>query len=201
MNAIACQTCGKVHREILVPGGYALRCVRCRATIRRRWMGSMHLSAAFALSALLLYIPANIFPILRLEMYGLTTQSTVLNGIVRFYQDGDWFLAFIVLMASIVIPALKLLGLFSLMLCVRLRIERGRRVRTWIYRFIDAIGRWAMLDVFMLAIWVGLVKLHTVGRVTAGPGAVPFALVVVCTLLASAVFDPKMIWDGEDADS
>ena len=105
------------------------------------------------------------------------------------------------LLASIVIPLLKLFALFTVILLTGLRVKQGKLLRTWLYRFVDTIGRWAMLDVFVLAIWVGLVKLNTLGKVTPGAGALPFALVVVLTLLASMLFDPQVIWDQETTTS
>jgi len=181
--------------------GLIAECIRCGSRISARSHRSLHRTAAFALAALLLYIPANIFPILRLTLYGHTSDNTVIDGVRTFYNDGDYFMAGIVLFASILVPLAKLFGLFMLVITVKLNIDRGRRLRTRIYRVIDVIGKWAMLDVFVLSIWVALVKLNTLGKVTPGPGLLPFGCVVVLTLLASQSFDPQLIWEKEHAKS
>jgi paraquat-inducible protein A len=195
---IACKTCGQVHRMESVPGGMRAMCVRCGSAIERRTAGSLQLTAAFTLSALLLYLPANLFPILHLDLYGATQDSTVWEGCVRFWQAGDYVISAIVFLASIIIPLLKLLGLFFLVTTTRLRWERGKLLRTWVYRVIESIGRWAMLDVFVLGILVSLVKLRSLATIIPGKGALAFALVVVFTLLASASFDPQLIWQREE---
>ena len=140
-------------------------------------------------------MPANIYPILRMDFYGAYSESTVWDGCVKLYQDGQWPVATIVFLASILIPLLKLLGLLFLVVVTKFRSTFFRQERTWIYRIIDAIGPWAMLDVFLLAILVALVKLGTIATVLPGPGLIAFTAMVVLTILASASFDPTSIWD------
>jgi paraquat-inducible protein A len=196
-NAIACKVCGEVHAlEPLQPGEVAC-CVRCGSTLHRRTHNSLACTAAFALAALLLYVPANTFPILHLELYGTGADNTVMHGAMLFYRDRQYVMAGVVLLASIVIPALKLLGLFFLVVTSAFDWHGGRMLRTWMYRGIELIGRWAMLDVFALSIWVATVKLQRLAQVTPGPGLFPFGCVVVLTLLASACFDPQTIWESE----
>ena len=142
-------------------------------------------------------MPANAFPILNLDLYGSHSESTVWDGVVLFYRGGNYVMAVIVLLASITIPFLKLVGLFFLILTTYFQFDRWKLFRTWLFRFIDVIGRWAMLDVFVLAIWVALVKLQRLGSVSPGPALLPFGGVVVFTLLAAASFDPKLIWQKE----
>ena len=200
-RALACPVCGQVHRVKPLAPGCVADCVRCGSRIQARNHDSLHRTAAFALAALVLYVPANLFPILRLTLYGATSDNTVFDGVRTFYNDGDLFMAVIVLLASIVIPLLKLSGLFFLVLSVQFNMRRGRGVRTWIYRGIDAVGKWAMLDVFVLSIWVALVKLNSLGSVSPGPGLLPFGCVVVLTLLASQSFDPHLIWERKPANT
>jgi paraquat-inducible protein A len=195
---IACKTCGLVHAiEPLRPGTSA-NCRRCGSRIIKRTSGSLHLTAAFSLAALILYVPANIFPILRLNMYGASSENTVWDGSVRLFTDGDYVVAVIVFLASILIPFLKLLGLFFLVATTKLRFPRWKIPRTWVYRFIDAAGRWAMLDVFVMAVLVSLVKLQRLATIIPGKGLAAFAAVVVCTIIASASFDPQLIWEKEE---
>ncbi|HWC73551.1 MAG TPA: paraquat-inducible protein A [Gemmatimonadales bacterium] len=153
-------------------------------------------TAAFSLAALLLYLPANVFPILRLNLYGATSENTVWQGCVKFYEEGDYFIALIVFLASIAIPLLKIVGLLFLSLSLRFRWVRWKTARVRLYAVIDSVGRWAMLDVFVLAVLVSLVKLQKLATVVAGKGLLAFSLVVVLTLLASQVFDPR--WISED---
>ena len=155
------------------------------------------MTAAFSSAALLLYAPANLFPILRMNMHGFISENTVWQGCVKLYQGGDTVIALIVFLASVVIPFLKLSGLFLLAISCRRRSPRWRRTRTWIYRLIDSVGRWAMLDVFALAVMVSLVRLRGIATVVPESGALAFAAVVVLTLLASQSFDPRLIWDDE----
>jgi paraquat-inducible protein A len=197
-QTIACKVCGLVHATDKVPAGVVAKCCRCGSTLERRSFQSLHRTAAFSLAALILYLPANTFPILHMDIYGATTDNTVWQGCQRLYEDGNIVIAVIVFLASIFIPLLKLLGLFFLVTTARLRWTRLQLVRTRLYQFIETIGRWAMLDVFVLAVLVSIVKLHQLATIIAGPGAVAFAGVVVLTLLASASFDPQLIWEKEE---
>jgi paraquat-inducible protein A len=200
-SAIACKTCGLVHQiEPLQPGEVAI-CSRCDSRIMKRTSHSLHLTAAFSLAAIILFIPANIFPILRLEMYGASSQNTVWDGCVRLYKDGDLVIAVIVFLASIFIPILKLIGLFFLVVATKLNFSRWKLQRTWIYKTIDTIGRWAMLDVFVLAVLVSLVKLQRLATIIPGKGLLAFGGVVVCTIFASASFDPQLIWEKEEPEA
>jgi paraquat-inducible protein A len=197
-QTIACKVCGLVHAAEIVPPGMVAICTRCGSAIERRSFQSLHRTAAFSLAALILYWPANTFPILHMDIYGATTDNTVWQGCQRLYEDGDLVIAVIVFLASILIPLLKLAGLFSLVLTARLRWTGLRWMRTRLFQFIETIGRWAMLDVFVLAVLVSIVKLHQLGTIIAGPGAIAFAGVVVLTLLASESFDPELIWENEE---
>jgi len=196
--AVLCQACGQMHTfERPGPQMVAL-CCRCGTTIAKRSPRSLQLTAAFTLAALILYIPANFLPILRLDMYGATSQNTVWDGCVMLYKDGDDLVAAIVFLTSIVIPVFKLLALFFLIVSTRLRFTGLKLPRFRVYRIIDAIGRWAMLDVFALAVLVSLVKLERMATVIPGPGLLSFALVVIFIFLASANFDPQLIWESRE---
>ena len=196
-----CKTCGHIHSSVPLPSGTVAKCRRCGATIARHTPANLHLTGALSLAALILYIPANYFPILRLEMYGASTENTVWQGTVRLFQDHDYVVAAIVFLASILIPLLKILGLLFLAATTQLRMARAKLQRTWAYRIIDTIGRWAMLDVFVLAILVSLVKLRALATILPGKGLFAFACVVVLTLIASSSFDPQLIWDDQESGS
>ena len=198
-SLLACRLCGQVHAVGAPEPGRTAACRRCGSTLEPRKTGGLQLTAALSSAALLLYWPANVFPLIRLNMYGAVSENTVMQGCVKLYQGGDAVLALIVFLASVVIPLLKLLGLFLLSVSCWRRSPRWRRTRTWIYRVIDSVGRWAMLDVFALAVVVSLIRFQGLASVAPGKGALAFAAVVILTILASQSFDPRLIWDDEEA--
>lgn len=191
----ACKTCGLLQRIETLQPGTAAECFRCGSVIGKYPADSLGRTAAFSLAALIFFVPANIYPILRMDFYGAYSESTVWDGCVRLYRDGQWPVATIVFLASILIPFIKLLGLFFLVVVTRFKSTFWRRERTWIYKTLDVIGPWAMLDVFLLAILVALVKLGQIATVLPGPGLIAFTAMVVLTILASVSFDPTSIWD------
>ncbi len=194
---IACDTCGLVQRLERLPAGAVAECFRCGSFLSaRRTAASLHLTAALSLAALVLYVPANVYPILRMTLYGAYSDNTIWDGVVSLAHHDQWGVAAVVFMASIVIPLLKLTALFFLVVTSYWRVGRRLRSRTALYKFIDRIGPWAMLDVFLLAILVALVKLGQLATIIPGPGLIAFTAVVVLTLLASASFDPKLIWEA-----
>ncbi len=192
----ACRTCGQLQRIEELRPGTAAECCRCGSIVAERKADSLRRTAAFSLAALIFYVPANIYPILRMDYYGAYSESTVWDGCVRLFQNGQWVVAAIVFMASILIPLFKLLGLFFLVATTHAGSARRRRQRTLTYRVIEVIGPWAMLDVFLLAILVALVRLEKLATVLPGPGLLAFTAVVVMTILASASFDPALIWEN-----
>ena len=195
-SVVSCDTCGLVQAIDRLPSGAAAECTRCGSFIA---VGSsrsrLEVVAALSLAALVLYVPANIYPILKMYLHGSYSESTVWDGVVTLMTYNEWAVAVIVFLASMVIPLVKLAGLFALVLTARMGWSRHLRERTWLYKFIDAIGPWAMLDVFLLAVLVALVKLSGWAKVVPGPGLLAFSAMVVLTMLASAAFDPKLIWE------
>jgi paraquat-inducible protein A len=198
---IVCETCGLMQQVETLELGARAECCRCRSIIGSRKINSLGRTAAFSLAALILYIPANIYPILRMNYYGAYSENTVWEGCVNLFRDGQWFVAGIVFLASILIPFFKLLGLFFLVITTKLRSARGRQQRTWIYKIIAVIGPWAMLDVFLLSVLVALVKLQQIATVLPGRGLWAFTGVVLLTILASASFDSKLIWEETEQAS
>lgn len=194
MNVIACETCGLVQQLESVPVRHVARCARCEGILRRNRPGSRAGTAAFSLAALFLYVPANIYPILTMEYLGRETQNTVWGGVRELFHAGMWYVAAIIFAASILVPLLKLLGLFFL---VAIRGRRWQKERTWVHKVICKIGPWAMLDVFLLSVIVALIRFGKFATVIPGPGIFAFASVVVLTMLASSSFDPRLIWKEE----
>ena len=194
-DVLCCPTCGLTLQVEAPSRGLRAECPRCGATVSQGPHGSLQLSAALAVAALILYVPANIYPILRMHFYGAYTESTVWDGVVSLAETGQYFVALIVLLASIVIPVFKLIALLYLVVSARFGLGRRLRGRTRIYRLVDVVGPWAMLDVFLLAVLVALVKLGQIATILPGPGLIAFTAVVVLTMLASASFDPRLIWE------
>jgi paraquat-inducible protein A len=198
---IVCTTCGLAQRVGILKPGMVAQCCRCAALICEHKVSSVENAVALALAALILYVPANIYPILRFNLHGAYSESTIWDGCVSLVKSDQWLVAAIVFFASILIPMFKLLGLFYLAITAQTNSLRNRQERTWIYRFIVVIGPWAMLDVFLLSVLVALVKLQQLATILPGPGLLAFTAVVVLTILASASFDPKLIWTEPDVTS
>lgn len=156
---------------------------------------SISLTLAYSLTALILYVPANIFPFMSIELYGSRNTSTIWGGIITLVESGSWPIALIVFLASIVIPFVKLLILFYL--AATARNGKHLRLKTSLYKFIEAIGRWSMLDIFLLAVLVAILKLGPWTTVEPQIGSLLFALVVIFTMVASASFDPNILWEDE----
>jgi paraquat-inducible protein A len=148
------------------------------------------------LAALLLYIPANYYPVLIIEILGEKEPNTILGGVQELVSSGMWELGMLVFVASIAVPMLKLIGLTYLMLSVHWRSRWKPRDRTHLYRLIEYIGRWSMIDMFMTSILVALVQLGALATIDPGIGATCFGAVVVLTLFAASEFDPRLVWDA-----
>jgi paraquat-inducible protein A len=155
------------------------------------------------IAAAICYIPANVLPVLNTTSLGETEADTILGGVAFLYASGSWPLALIVLIASVMIPLGKLVALVYLMLTVQRGSITNNHERTRLYRIVEIIGRWSMLDVFVVAFTVALVQLQPLTSVAPGAGVLFFAAVVVLTMLAAESFDPRLIWDassGQQAD-
>jgi paraquat-inducible protein A len=196
MSFVACDTCGLVQRlPALAPGAIA-ECTRCGVRLTRDDGGRLARTAAFSLAALMFYVPANLYPILRLEWYGTHSETTAWEGAVELFRQGQPVIGVAVFLASIVVPFLKLLALFYLVVTVRLRSAAWRRQRALVFRALEFIGPWAMLDVFVMSVLVALVKLGELATVLPGRGLFSFTAVAVLTIMASASFDRRLIWAG-----
>ena len=151
--------------------------------------------AALVMAGIIFYIPANIYPVMTVTQFGRGYPDTIMSGVIKLIEANMWPLALIIFVASIMVPVLKLIGLAFLMISVKMRSNWAPRRRTQLYRVIEAIGRWSMIDVFMVAILIALVRLGKLANVEPGIGVSSFAIVVVITMFASHAFDPRLIWD------
>jgi paraquat-inducible protein A len=171
-------------------------CPRCGEALEFRRHGSIETTWALVIAAAICYIPANALPVLNTTTLGTTEGDTILGGVAFLYESGSWPLALIVLVASVMIPLGKLLALVYLLISVQRESVASSRERTRLYRLVEFIGRWSMLDVFVDAFTVALVQLQPLMSVAPGPGVAFFAAVVVLTMLAAEAFDPRLIWDA-----
>ncbi|MBF0425220.1 MAG: paraquat-inducible protein A [Magnetococcales bacterium] len=171
------------------------RCRRCGAPAAVRKPASVSRSWALTVAAGILYLPANLLPIMTVVRLGRVQSDTILSGVAHLAASGMWFLAAVVFVASVLVPVLKLLALAGLLLAIQFGQEGYRQGRTRLYRWVERIGRWSMIDLFVIAILVAIVDLGDVATVHPGPGALYFGAVVVITLLAARTFDPRLIWE------
>jgi len=188
---IGCDSCGRVSRA--PPGA---PCPRCNAPLKLRKPDSLARSWALLIAAAALYIPANLYPILTLIRFGRGHPSTILGGVQELIEYRMWPLALLVFVASVLVPVLKLVGVALLLVSTQRRWGGRLRDRTRLFRIVDAVGRWSMIDIFMLAVLVGLVRMNLLASVTPGVGAVCFAGVVILTMLSAFSFDPRLMWDA-----
>jgi paraquat-inducible protein A len=191
MQRMGCDTCRLVTR-----GRDGALCPRCGFALHHRKPNSLARTWALVLASLILYIPANTYPFLTVIRFGSGQPSTILQGVRELMDIGEWPLALLVFFASVTVPVLKLVGLILLLTTTMAGLRTHRRDRTVLYRVLDAVGRWSMIDIFMESILVALVQFGAVVTVIPGPGAIAFASVVILTMFAARTFDPRLIWDG-----
>ncbi|GAB6093935.1 paraquat-inducible protein A [Desulfatiferula olefinivorans] len=188
---LLCRTCLR-----LVPNTSGrVRCPRCGSRVRPVPHTGLSTTWALVVTGFLLLIPANLLPIAEVVYLGAGEPDTIISGVISLMESGMTPIAVLVFLASIVVPILKLIGLGFLLICVQMRWAVSAYHCTLMYRFISLIGRWSMLDLFMIAILTALVDMGSLSSVTPGPGATAFAAVVVVTLLAASSFDTRLIWD------
>jgi paraquat-inducible protein A len=199
---ISCETCSLLSRPAsLEEAGH---CPRCGEELAFRRPNSMQRTWALIIGAAICYLPANILPVmLSTTTFGSVEEDTIISGVILLYATGSWDLALIVLIASVMIPLAKLFALGYLLITVQRGSIRSSRERVRLYRLVEIVGRWSMLDVFVITFTVALIQLQPLMSVDPGPGVLFFAAVVVLTMFAAESFDPRLIWDsskgGEDA--
>ena len=190
---IGCHLCGQVMQAVNGPQ----RCPRCKSAVHFRIPHSLSRTWALLITAMILYIPANALPIMSTRYFGQTSTDTIISGVVYFLASGDWPLALIIFLASVVIPLLKILTLIYLLISVHRQSLIKPAERTRLYRITEFIGRWSMVDVFVIAILTALVHIGVLVNIEPGWGATAFGGVVILTMLAARTFDPRLIWDHQ----
>ena len=176
-------------------------CPRCGAPLHRRKPMSVQRTWALVIAAAVCYVPANLLPVMAVTSLGETDADTIMSGVIYFVTHGDWPLALVIFTASVFVPLMKLALLTFLLISIHRRSSWRPVERTRMYRLTEAIGRWSMVDIYVVTILVALVRLGNLATIEAGAGAVFFGCVVVITIFAAESFDPRLIWDNCDARS
>jgi paraquat-inducible protein A len=195
---LSCHACDQIVAAPRGTAQRALACPRCGARLHHRKPQSLARTAALVSAAALLYIPANLLPVMTVISFGQGHPDTILSGVKALIAAGMWPVALLVFFASIMVPVLKLVGLTFLTISVQRRSAWRPRDRTLLYRIVEGIGRWSMVDIFMISILVALVNLGTIATIEPGVGAIAFAAVVIITMIAAMAFDPRLIWDRQE---
>ena len=198
---LVCGECHELNRqEDQERVGQTQLCTRCGAHLHARKPDSLRRTWALLLTAMLMYIPANVLPIMTVYSLGKGQPDTIMSGVIELINYGMLPIAIVVFVASILVPTFKLVGIALLLFSVQRKQPLSARQRSLMYRFIEWIGRWSMLDIFVITILVALVKFGNLASIEAGFGAVAFCSVVVLTMLAAVAFDPRLIWDNTQTD-
>ncbi|MEQ1806177.1 MAG: paraquat-inducible protein A [Burkholderiaceae bacterium] len=188
-----CECCGMVSR-VSQGGDATARCPRCLFALHERKPYSLQRTLAYLAAAVLLYIPANVLPVMGTASVLGKFEHTILGGIVELWHAGSWELAAIVFIASIAVPILKIAALSLLVVTAHFESRWRQAERARLYRLLETVGHWSMLDVFVVVILVGMVRFGAFASVRPEPGLLAFGGVVIATMLAAASFDPRLIW-------
>ena len=188
-----CHGCGGLSR--LGGDAHDLCCRRCGAALHLRKPDSIARTWAFLIAACILYVPANVFPMMRTGSLFGAQVDTILSGVVYLWHSGSWHIAVVVFIASVVVPLAKMISLTYLLISVQLGWTNRPMERTRLYRILEFVGPWSMLDVFVVMILVALVQLKGLATIQPGLAVAAFGAVVVLTMLAAMAFDPRLLWE------
>lgn len=175
------------------------RCPRCGSHLHLRKKDSIARTLALVVASAVMYVPANILPIMNFRELGVRTESTIISGLIQFWNAGSYPIALVIFTASILIPFMKIASLLWLCAAAKGKIPNSGKTLGKVYWITELLGRWSMVDIFVVAILVTMVQLGNYMRVTPGPGALAFASVVILTMFAAMSFDPKLLWDQLDS--
>lgn len=189
LGLAGCHTCGKVSPEA------EHHCPRCGSVLHARKPNSVQRTMALLIAASALYIPANTLPIMTVSEFGDTKPTTIVEGMVEFWKTGAYPIAIVIFTASIFIPLLKILALLWLCAAATGKVDPSPKALGKVYWMTEIMGRWSMVDIFVVAILVAMVQLGTLMTVVPGPAALAFAGVVILTMFSAMSFDPRLLWD------
>lgn len=191
----SCHLCGKVSP---VAEEY---CPRCHSKLHLRKPHSLERTWSLLIAAMAFYFPANLLPMMDIEGLGGNSSDTILSGVINFWKKGDYLVAGIIFSASIMIPILKMIALVWLCLAAKGYVSASPKNLARLYHVTELVGRWSMVDVFVVAVLVCLVQLGIISTVTPGPAILSFASVVVLTMFSAMSFDPRLLWDRHENDA
>jgi paraquat-inducible protein A len=170
-------------------------CTRCKHKVRHRIQNSLQVSLALTICAILLYIPAMLYPMMEVTKLGVNIESTILEGVISFLDMESYFIAIVVFTASVVIPMIKLVGLLFIFISLKINVKMQNKTKNLIFKFVEAIGKWSMIDIYVVAILASVVQLDEIFNIKGGIAATSFALMVILTMIAAHRFDTRIIWD------
>ncbi len=196
---VLCHVCRQLQTMPTMPESSRI-CIRCGARVHSRKPKSISQTWALILTSALLLIPANILPIMQVEFLGVPEYSTIIDGIIYFFKEGSFLIGLIILTASVLVPIFKICGLAILLNTVRSQKNFYLKEKTMLFRFISFIGRWSMLDIFVIALLAVLVNFGVFTSIHAAPAATYFCIVVTSTMFAATTFDPRLLWDKYQPD-
>ena len=189
-----CHSCGLLQR----PQGHHSACARCEAPLHARKMNSLQRAWSLLIASYVLYIPANVLPIMETRSIVGHQADTIMSGVVYLATHGSWPIALVIFFASVLVPLAKMFALTFLLISTQFGSAWRLKERTALYRVVEAIGRWSMVDVYVVSILVALVQLDALATIVPRGGAVAFGAVVVLTMLAAEAFDPRLMWDAAE---
>jgi paraquat-inducible protein A len=195
LGLVSCHDCHLLTRMPQITSHQAALCPRCGSELHQRKPNSIMRTWALVITAIIFYIPANVLPMTITSALGNTQSDTIMSGVIYFMHHGSWEIALVIFTASIFVPFMKFIILIYLLLSVQFKSGKRPVDRTRLYRITEAVGRWSMVDIFVVTILIALVKLGVLADIEAGPAALYFASVVVITMVAAESFDPRLIWD------
>lgn len=192
MVLISCKNCHKVYEKENYDD---FVCTRCKHKVTKRVKNSLQTSLALVICAILLYIPAMVYPIMEVTRLGINVESTILEGVISFLNMESYFIAFVIFTASVIIPMIKLVGLLFIFLSLKINVKMKNETKNLIYKFIEAIGKWSMIDIYVVALLASIVQLDELFNIKGGIAATSFAFMVILTMIAANRFDTRIIWD------
>jgi paraquat-inducible protein A len=192
-----CHRCHQLNRAS--HAAHDIACARCGAAVHFRKADSIARAWALLIAAMILYVPANVLHVTETSALTGVQRDTILSGVIYLWSSGSWPVAVLIFFASIMVPLAKIIALVLLLFTTQRRSTWRMLDRARLYRIVELVGRWSMVDIYVIGILVTLVQLGALADIVAGPGAVAFGAVVVLTMFAAEAFDPRLIWDaGEE---
>ena len=192
MVLISCKNCHKMYEK---ENYNDFVCTRCNHVVQKRIKNSLQVSLALIICATLLYIPAMVYPMMEVTRLGVKIESTILEGVISFLDMESYFIAIVIFTASVVIPMIKLIGLLFIFISLKINVKMQNNRKILIFKFIEAIGKWSMIDIYVVALLASIVQLDEIFNIKGGIAATSFALMVIVTMIAANRFDTRIIWD------